>query len=206
MNKITPKNRGRPRQFDQDEVLDRALELFWARGLSGTSLDDLSAAMNMKRPSLHNAFGDKETLYRHVLARFVARMKAESGALLFNEPDLGKALGKFFDGAIKVYCTPEPALGCFVMCTATLEAATHPEVRADLKQVIAELDQVLSARFSQAREAGQLPSGADVRTLAQVTQSILHSVALRSRAGESKAALRKMSRAAVKIICTSPLQ
>lgn len=203
MNIKEPKVRGRPRQFDRDEVLDRALELFWARGLSGTSLDELSVAMNMKRPSLQNAFGDKESLYRHVLERFVERMKAQSGALLFNEPDLETALGKFFDAAIKVYCTPEPALGCLVMCTATLEASTHPEVRGDLKQVIAELDELLSARFSQAKEAGQLPPGADVRNLAQVTQSILHSVALRSRAGESKASLRRMTRAAVKMLCAN---
>jgi len=203
MNKNKPGTRGRPRQFDRDEVLDRALQLFWARGLSGTSLDDLSAAMQMKRPSLHNAFGDKESLYRHVLARFVARMRAEAGTLLFDEPDLETALGKFLDGAIKVYCTPEPALGCFVMCTATLEAGTHPEVRRDLKQVIAELDELLAVRFSQAKKAGQLPPGADVRNLAQVMQSILHSVALRSRAGESKASLRKMARGAVKTICGS---
>lgn len=201
MNKIRKKGRGRPRQFDRDEVLDRALKLFWARGLSGTSLDDLSAAMNMKRPSLQNAFGDKESLYRHVLARFVVRMKAESGAILFEEPDLEAALVKFLDAAIRVYCSAEPALGCLVMCTATLEAGTHPEVRRDLKQVIAELDAVLSARFSQAKEAGQLPPGADVRALAQVMQSIQHSVALRARAGESRASLRKMARSAVKLIC-----
>ncbi len=203
MNKIKQKGRGRPRQFDQDDVLDRALKLFWERGLSGTSLDDLAVAMNMKRPSLQNAFGDKESIYRHVLARFVDRMKVEAGAPLLDEPDLKTALGGFFDGAIKVYCMAEPALGCFVMCTATLEAGTHPEVRRDLKQVIAGLDGILSVRFEQAMKARQLPAGTDARNLAQITQSVLHSVALRARAGESKASLRKMARGAVKMICAN---
>ena len=61
---------GRPRAYDTDAVLDRAAEVFWANGFSATSLDDLSAAMGMARPSIYNAFGDKAALFLRALERF----------------------------------------------------------------------------------------------------------------------------------------
>jgi len=203
MNNIKKRGRGRPRQFDVDEVLDRAQRLFWVRGLSGTSLDNLAAAMDMNRPSLQNAFGNKEAIYRLVLERFVGRMRAEVGTLLFDEPDLRTALRNFYDSAIKVYLASEPALGCLVMCTAPLEASTHPEVQRELRRIISELDGILLARFRQAIAEAQLPPTADCAMAAKVTQGILHSVALRARAGEPRASLRKMAHRAVDMICAN---
>ena len=203
MNKIARKTRGRPREFDHDQVLEKAMRLFWSQGLAGTSLDQLAAAMNMNRPSLYNAFGGKKSIYRRALARFVAKMKAEAGALLLDEPDLKRALGKFFAGALSVYCGPDVQLGCFVMCTAATEATSHPEVQADLKHTIAELDGILSQRFTMAQLAGQFPVAADAAAAARMTQAILHSLALRARAGESKTALKKMAGYAVAVI-TAP--
>ena len=64
--------RGRPAGFDRAEALHRAMELFWARGYEGTTLDELTAAMGINRPSLYAAFGDKEQLFRRALDRYVS--------------------------------------------------------------------------------------------------------------------------------------
>ena len=61
---------GRPRAFDPDRALDRALEVFWRKGYEGASLSDLTSAMRINRPSLYAAFGDKQTLFRRALDRY----------------------------------------------------------------------------------------------------------------------------------------
>ena len=68
--------RGRPRKFDEDQALNGAMVLFWQKGLSSTSLDELAEAMNMNRPSIYNAFGNKDAIYRTTLARFCGQGNA----------------------------------------------------------------------------------------------------------------------------------
>jgi AcrR family transcriptional regulator len=63
--------RGRPKKYDPQTALQAAGGVFWAQGFSGTSLDDLSAAMGMNRPSIYRAFGDKEAVYRLALAQWL---------------------------------------------------------------------------------------------------------------------------------------
>src|SRR6478752_8329148 len=62
--------RGRPRGFDTDEALDRAVEVFWRQGYEGTTLDDLTGAMGINRPSLYAAFGNKEATFRRAVERY----------------------------------------------------------------------------------------------------------------------------------------
>ena len=66
--------RGRPRKFDPEVAIQKAMLVFWQRGLSATSLDDLSIAMEMNRPSIYNAFGNKEAIYRLALAQFCGQL------------------------------------------------------------------------------------------------------------------------------------
>ena len=194
------RSRGRPRQFDADAALASATGVFWARGFAATSLDDLGSAMRMGRPSIANAFGDKEALYRQACARFSGQLQRQVGRRLSEEPDLGKALTAFYYAALDVYFASEPALGCFVMCTAPVEAVAHPRVREDLARLIAEIDDILADRFAQARKDGQFPASGDPKAAAQLTQAVLHSLAIRARSGASKASLRKLARQAVEAL------
>ena len=194
--------RGRPRKFDPDIVLARATGLFWAQGFSATSLDELAAAMGMNRPSIANAFGDKEAIYRETLARFATGVKAAATASLAAESDLAASLTSFYYAALEVYFTSEPAPGCFVMCTAPVEAVEHPQVRESLQRLIGEIDDVLAARFARAHEDGQFSDG-DPKEAAKMAQAILHSLAIRARSGASKASLRKMARSAAQVLAGS---
>jgi AcrR family transcriptional regulator len=196
------RRRGRPRQFDADAVLDRALALFWERGLAAPTLDELAGAMGLNRPSLANAFGGKEAVYRRALARFAAAAAGRMAAVLDAEPDLARALTRFYEAALEVYGAGGHGRGCFVMCTAPAAALAHPEVRADLGRVIDEIDGVLARRFARARDDGQLARDRDPKAAAQLAQAVLHTLAIRARAGASRTALRALARRAVALLAS----
>ena len=191
------RQRGRPRKYDAQTALQAAGEVFWAQGFSGTSLDDLSTAMGMNRPSIYRAFGDKEAIYRLALAQFTRQMEEGFSRTVLHEPDLRSGLRKFYRAALEVYSTGNAALGCMVMCTAPAASVVKPNVQSDLLEVIEQLDARILGRVELAVEQGEISEVADARTLSMLIQAVLHSLAIRVRAGESKASLRRFADAAI---------
>ncbi|MEQ8660037.1 MAG: TetR/AcrR family transcriptional regulator [Gammaproteobacteria bacterium] len=197
---MSERPRGRPRQFDPDTVLDQAVGAFSARGFSATSLDDLARATGLNRPSLYNAFGDKEALYLQALEHFVARLRTTLATAVVAEADLATALTNLYRGALDAYFAECPAPGCFVFCTAPVEALAHPAVRELTRALIDELDRLLGDQFSAAQAAGQLPPGQDPALTAKLAQAALHTLAIRARAGESRASLQRFAEHTVRLL------
>jgi len=194
------KSRGRPRNFDSEEALGNALLVFWTKGFANTSLDDLAGAMQMKRPSIYNAFGDKKSLYRAALRSFSDRL-ADGLAALAESTDPEVGLQQFFIGALDVYMSGEQALGCLIFCTAPAEMAVADDVREDILTITVDTDKALKRVFDDAQRSGRISAAADTLATAQMTQAILHSLALRARAGQSRATLNRMARHAAKVLC-----
>jgi TetR/AcrR family transcriptional regulator, copper-responsive repressor len=177
------KSRGRPRQYDPDAALDAALRAFWDCGFAGTSLEEIAAATGMNRPSLQAAFGDKKAIYRKAIARFNLRFLGTLEAALFAGGSLEEDLVGFYLATLPTYRSGENgALGCPVICTATIEAAVDDDIRADLTAALDRIDAILTARFEQARETGELAPSADPKTLGRLAGALLHSLAIRTRA------------------------
>ncbi len=189
--------RGRPKQYDADTALQAASEVFWSKGFSATSLDDLAAAMRMNRPSIYRAFGSKEAIYRQALAAFCQALDSTFEQTMLQEQDIAKALTKFYTAALAVYTSGEQAKGCLVMSTAATAATCHPDVQSDLLEIIQGLDGKLEQRFAQAQKAGQLKASCDIKGLAALAQGLLHSLSLRARAGQSQRQLKSMVRSGV---------
>ncbi|MDB4151758.1 MAG: TetR/AcrR family transcriptional regulator [Pseudomonadales bacterium] len=192
--------RGRPRQFDEDEALTGAMLLFWEKGLSATSLDDLAIAMNMNRPSIYNAFGNKDAIYRKSLARFCGQLDKGMQETLDASTSVDIGLNAFFEQAIEVYCGSNPQMGCLMICTAPSEAVSNPEVGKDLKDLISRLDVGLSQRLARAQRNGEISVDLQPKLTAKLLQATLQTIALRARTGEPKASLRKLARYAVKTL------
>jgi AcrR family transcriptional regulator len=200
MEQPLKRTRGRPRQYDEDSVLQAAGEVFWTKGFSAASLDDLSAAMGMNRPSIYRAFGDKEAIYRRALMQFCQGMEAAFARTMLAEDDIRKALASFYSEALETYTSGQQPRGCMVMSTAVAAATCHPEIQADLLNLVRDLDQKIAKRLEQACAAGQLESSFDVVGRAAVAQSLLHSLSLRARAGETPSQLKKLIRSGVETI------
>ena len=181
-------------------ALEAAGEVFWSNGYSGTSLDDLAAAMGMNRPSIYRAFGDKQSLYRRALAHFCETMELAMQNTLFSEADIRKGLSRFLREALAVYISGEHPRGCMVMSTAVAAAVSHPEIRADLLDVLRTIDRKIEERMRQAVEVGELPPEFDVRSRARIAHALLHTLSLRARAGESKARLSDLIKSGTELV------
>ena len=122
------KSRGRPRCFDAERALDAALATFWKNGYEGTSLDDLTAAMGINRPSLYAAFGNKERLFARAVDRYIARATARVGEVLA-APTAREAVERYFREVVVGSCDSAPAgrgcllVGAALTCSSAAEAA-----------------------------------------------------------------------------------
>ncbi|WP_322031086.1 TetR/AcrR family transcriptional regulator [Paraburkholderia sp. J76] len=196
--------RGRPRAYDPEEALARARDAFWRNGYANTSLDDLSEATGMNRPSLYGAFGDKHALYLQTMERYVEAGRAAMDAALDSALPLRDALMCVFDRALDWYLPPhEAARGCLLIGTAAVEAVNDDAIRELLAAGLRSFDKAFERRLRTALAQGELPPEANAPVLARLASALLHSTALRARAGDSRASLRAMAVAGVALICGS---
>jgi AcrR family transcriptional regulator len=194
--------RGRPRAYDPETALAQAMAVFWSAGYAGTSLDDITAGTGMNRPSLYGAFGDKRALYLRSLERYRARGRAALIDALAPDRPLREGLRRVYQTALALYYSGEGgARGCFLIGTALTESVGDAEVRTTLRDALLEFDAAFEARLRLARDRGELPRAADPRSLAKVASAVLHTLAIRSRAGEPRKALEAMLDPALDLIC-----
>jgi len=180
---VAPKRRGRPRAYEPDVALAKALDLFRKDGFAATSLDDLSAATGMNRPSLYGAFGDKRELYIKSYRRYREDARAAMVDIFRNEQPIRQRLARIYAIALDIYLSGESGpRGCFTVMTAASEAVADPDIRAMVLEGFGELDKAFAACFRLAKEKGELPEGADPAVLAQLASATIHTIAIRARA------------------------
>ncbi|HET7885478.1 MAG TPA: TetR/AcrR family transcriptional regulator [Bradyrhizobium sp.] len=197
-----PKRRGRPRSYEPDVALGKALDLFRKDGFAATSLDELSAATGMNRPSLYAAFGDKRELYIKSYERYRADARASMIELFRGEVPIRERLKRIYAAALDIYLADasEPR-GCFTVMTAASEAVADPEIRAMVLDGFGELDKAFASCFRRAREKGELPASADPLALAQLASATIHTIAIRSRARVPRKELEAIVSGAIGVLC-----
>jgi len=202
VQKKIARTRGRPRAYDPDAALSGARDAFWRQGFSGTSLEVLSDATDMNRPSMYAAFGDKRALYLQTLDRYTADANAAIERALDRGHSLAEGLRRFYDNALSLYFeSGTPPRGCYLIGTATTEASADSEVGEKLLESLRGFERAIESRLRDAKTTGELDAAADPAALAMIASSVLHSVAVRSRAGESRASLKALTETAIQLIC-----
>lgn len=197
-----PKRRGRPRAFEPDVALGKAMDTFRDGGFAATSLDDLSEAMGINRPSLYGTFGDKRDLFLKAYERYRHEMATTFAGVFDPALTLRETLEKMYALAIDVYLAGENGpRGCFTVMTATSEAMADPEIRIYVQKALGNTQRALAKRFQVAKEAGELPATADVQVLAQIAASTIEAIAIRARARLSRNELAVIAKGTVELIC-----
>jgi AcrR family transcriptional regulator len=192
--------RGRPRGFDTDQVLGRVRDTFWRYGYAGTSMDQLSAATGLHKPSLYGAFGDKKRLYLAALDNYLADIRAEF-AEAFAVPDLFESLYQVSERSIdKFMGGGEGATGCFMMNTAMTEAGEDPEISRVVRESMDGLERAMVRRLQKGIEAGEISGKVDPQSLAMILIANHYELSTRARAGYSRAELRVLADRALDLV------
>jgi AcrR family transcriptional regulator len=195
------KKRGRPRAYQPDVALGKAMDVFRRDGFAATSLDDLSAATGMNRPSLYGAFGDKRELYMKAYERYRADGRSALAAIFTAELPLRERLRRIFEGALDIYLSGDAPRGCFTVTSVASDAVADPAIKAMVVDGIRELDTAFAACFRRAQETAELADGADPKVLAQLASATLHTLSIRARAGLPRRELDALLRGAVDLLC-----
>jgi AcrR family transcriptional regulator len=194
--------RGRPCAYDADDALARARDVFWEVGYAATSLDDISAATGMGRPSLYGAFGDKRALYLATLQRYQAMAGSDMKAALAPDHPIREGLHLVYEHSLALYLPAgQAARGCFLIGTAVTEAAADPQVRTALADSFRTLDQAFEKRIRLAQQTGEVEKTGDPADLAKLASATLYFLAIRSRTGETRETLEAMAKSAIDLIC-----
>lgn len=182
---LQKRQRGRPRQYDREAALRAARTVFWEKGFSATSVDDLCAAMGISKPSLYAAFRNKLALYLEVLGHYEAEGRAAMEARLAH-PDLATALRQAGAGAIANFIAGEVgARGCLLVGTAVVEAVTERAVRTELRDDMMASGALFEARFARAVAEG-FAAPMPPALLGAIMRDAIYATALHARAGAGR--------------------
>lgn len=188
---MATKQRGRPRSFDRETALEKALRTFWEHGYETTSVSDLTRELGIGAPSLYAAFGDKQTLFGEVLQRYAVTYGAFGGRALDEEPTARAGVERMLREAAAAYTDPAHPHGCLVIHAAT-NCAT-PEVEQTLRERrnanIASMQDRIEADIAR----GALPADTDAVALARYTGAVLQGMSQQSRDGAGREELEAIA-------------
>jgi TetR/AcrR family transcriptional repressor of nem operon len=161
------------KQFNRDEALDKAMQLFWSRGYSATSMQDLVDAMGINRGSLYATFGDKHALFLSALRMFDERVRAQLLSNLTAEFSPREAICQLFRLFQRTAAEPNGNRGCLLTNSALELSAHDPEVATIVAQSQMQIEGFFQSRIEAAREVGEIPPG---RPASELSKGLLASL------------------------------
>ena len=175
------------RQFDEQEVIALALDVFWRKGLNDATMQDLAAATGVQRGSLYNAYGDKEAIFLRAFDQY-AREFLASVEDLMAEGDVATRLKNFFDSAIVNMTGGSPPRGCLTTRTALNAGISSEAVRERVQHLLGRLEQVVSKAIASAPDGRP---ATEANRLARVVVTFTRGLAVMERAGYSRKQLKE---------------
>ncbi|GAB3255866.1 TetR/AcrR family transcriptional regulator [Kineosporia babensis] len=188
---------GRPREFDAEAALEKAMLFFWEHGYEGASLAGLTKAMGISTTSMYAAFGNKEELFRKALQRYSEKPDSylERGLL---EPTAFGVASVVLNGVVRSTTQPEQPHGCLGVHSALVTGAGATSIRELLVEWRTDFYERLNERFQRAADEGDLPEGADPAVLARYLATLVGGIAVQAAGGVAREDLQVMADAALR--------
>lgn len=191
---------GRPRSFDKDEALKKAMYVFWEKGYEGTTMADLIESIGMKAPSIYAAFGNKDAIFKEVVAHYLPIVADGQLATLNKTSDIFEAVEKTLNECVRLFTSSDNPHTCLIMTAAINASPEHQEHVEALRALRKDYKKNWENRFFRAQKEGQLKSNLTPQQLAEYYVTVIQGMALSAKDGAKEESLAKTKEIATKIL------
>lgn len=186
--------------FEEADVVEQAMQVFWEKGYAATSISDITDATGIKRGSLYNAFGGKHDLFVQALQKYGGERRTNNLRMLESVEDPREAITMFFDVLVKATVDDPDRKGCLLFNTA-LEYSSHDDdVRQLVSDGVNEVVAFFEGQIRRGKELGSIPNSVDTRSAAKALVALAVGIRVLGRGAFGKTALRQVARQAVDLI------
>jgi AcrR family transcriptional regulator len=182
---ILKRPRGRPTNFNHEEALEKALQVFWSHGYEGASMSALTEALGINKPSIYAAFGNKEELFRKVLAQYTTG-PAAFVAEAMKEPSARLVVEKFLMRAVDFFSDKSTPNGCMIVQGALTCAQSSSKIQQELITYRNGIETMLTKRFDLAKTQGDLPPNLNTKQLAKYIATIHQGMSVQATSGATR--------------------
>ncbi|MDR3614773.1 MAG: helix-turn-helix domain containing protein [Candidatus Obscuribacterales bacterium] len=196
---ITKRAPGRPKGFILDEALDRAVEMFWEHGYEGVDVDRIARAVNVTKPALYRAFGDKSSLLLKAVERYTITYGAPIMASFQAEPDIHKAVTGLLEATVNL-ASGEARNGCMMVAAALGQSERVTEIRAYLATGLTTAADTFAKRFEKEMKAGRMSRTPSAKVRGRALVDLMKGLQLRAKAGIERDQLLQDARSYVALI------
>lgn len=192
--------RGRPRSFDRDAALARAMEVFWARGYEGTQLSELMAAIGINPPSFYAAFGSKEAIFREAVDLYLSTAGAGSMKALVETGNARDAVEAMLLASADIALASPSAGGCMVSLGLVNCQGHNAGLRDYMRDLRRTTALIIRERLERGVAGGDLPAGTDAGRLATYFTTVMQGLSLQAQDGATRDDLRGIVETAMRVL------
>jgi len=183
----------RKKEFDEDELLEKATNLFWRKGYNATSAQDLVDELKINRSSLYNTYSDKKTLFQKALKKYQEQQTQAMIDMLSKADDPEEAIKQVFDGLVRESNEDTMAKGCFMVNTAVEIAGQDEEIGALVHANNKSVEDALAAIIEKGQKKGQFSTKNTARAYARFLFGSINALRVIARSGADKSALKDVA-------------
>ncbi len=192
--------RGRPRKTDPEEVLDKAMALFWEQGFEGTSMNDLACTTGMAKPGLYATFGDKEALYAKAITRYFDQSEPVFDEIFESPGPVKDFLRRYLETIAASLNKEDCPSGCFMVNSMVDCASQSPTLEKLGRQFHEKRRGAILKRIREAQQQGELPADADPKALTDFFSGQSLALGVMARSGADKKALARLIDVALTVL------
>jgi len=191
---------GRPRSFDKEEALKKAMHVFWEKGYEGTSMADLIESIGMKAPSLYAAFGNKDAIFKEVVQKYLPIVVNGQLATLNNTSDIVEAVQNTLKECVRLFTSPDNPHTCLIMTAAINASPEHQDHVVSLRAMREDYRNAWVQRFERGEQERQLTGQLSPQQLADFYVTLIQGMSLRAKDGANKQDLTRTAEIALQIL------